>query len=166
MSKQRALYEVMVGYVELGRTRWIGSWLGIADSEKAAKEEAKAHVWSEERDAAGQKIDYGVVVKPRYVVAQSWGHRFVEQTESTTRWVYDRAEGDVVGEVQVGREWRAFTDAQKKDVLESIHDNNADIQPGDFELEETEQLPLWATPAQPGALVDHLVRTRCAGARP
>jgi hypothetical protein len=91
---------------------------------------------------------------PRYVVADHWGHIFDDRSgEVMTRFAYDRAEGRMV-HVQYQRDhaWHDGDAATVADVEDSLKNANPDaiVNPQDWDLEATDELPDWAPePASP-----------------
>lgn len=147
---QQKLYEVQVGYHDddAHKDCWLGAWTGHAASDEDARAKAHESEWDARLDASSLSAVYTTRVKPRYVIADHWGHIFVGKQESTTRWAYDRFEDRLVNaEIQTAGRWSALTESAMKDLLESIHDNDADGTPTDFDLEETDTLPQWAQSA-------------------
>lgn len=143
----KKLYEVQVGYHddEAGKDRWLGVWTGIASSDKEARALAHESEWDARLDSASLSAVYTTRMKPRFVVAEHWGHIFVGEQESATRWVYDRLEERLAGaEIQTAGRWSNLDAAATADLLESIRDNDAEGSPADFGLEETDVLPQWA----------------------
>lgn len=144
---QQKLYEVMVGYHDehAQKDRWIAVWTGHATTDEEAQTRAHEAEWEERH---GNAPVYNTRVKPRYVIAENWGHIFVGSLENVTRWAYDRFEDRLVNaEIQTAGRWSALTESAMKDLLESIHDNDADGSPTDFDLEEADALPEWAQSA-------------------
>lgn len=142
----RALYEVQVGYDQPRiNTQWLGNWTGVADSEVDAQNKALDELWEPRLDGAGLSPVYATRVKPRFVVAEHWGHIFVGELENITRWAYDRVGGELVmADVKSNGKWCALTKSAMDDLTESILDNDADGTPEDHELEELDVLPAWA----------------------
>ena len=153
MSDANRYFEIIVGYEEprphgATKTRTLGNWRGAAASEAVACEQARDAVWQSRLDAEGLSPTYLTRVMPRYVVAEGWGHIFIGATESTTRWAYDRIDEKLVSaDVRSNSKWVALTASEATDLLESIHDNDAGDAPENFDLQEVDALPEWASPA-------------------
>ena len=148
----RVLYEVQVGYKDdSGKDRWLGHWRGVAGSEASACGTARDHVWESRLDAEGRSPVYATRVMPRYVIAEGWGHIFSGTSETMTRWAYDRVEEKLAAAEfkggPGGSKWVAMNGADRADLTESIQDNDADSNPGDFGLAESDDVPQWAVPA-------------------
>ncbi len=108
--------------------------------------------------------------EPRYVVAENWTHIFSpEFGEELTCWVYDRESSRVVdakiavrgvaevrGDGTVGLKggWRDAGDAERAEIEESVTIANSSCleDPEEWDLEQTDELPEWATVASSPAL--------------
>ena len=80
----------------------------------------------------------------RYIYSSSWGHIFTGKREEITRWVFDRIKNNlIIAQVLQSSNWIDLDKYHKKDILESIFDNEAIDKPDAFGLEECETFPEW-----------------------
>jgi hypothetical protein len=85
----------------------------------------------------------------RYLIADGWTHIFTEDgrdRERPTRFVFDRESRSLpVLDIQRENKWRAGTEVEKADLLDSLVDANAEAldAPADWDLVESDSIPAW-----------------------
>ncbi len=87
----------------------------------------------------------------RYLVASSWGHIFDDvEGERMTDWVLDRESNKLVAATYMF-EHKVYDASPEMlaDLEDSVVNANSECleSPGDWDLEETDDLPDWAQPA-------------------
>lgn len=98
---------------------------------------------------------------PRYIIAHcdrdlgaGWGHIFTEddrEVERDTRFVYDRDTEKLVHlDILRGNKWREASRAEIADLEDSLKNANEDAldNPGNWDLDEADELPQWAEGAE------------------
>lgn len=91
-----------------------------------------------------KKDDCNEASQAGYLVSPGWGHIFVGQHEETTRWIYDCTKKTLVcAQVLSGNHWVNLDKVPMADLLESIHDNEANENPDDFDLIHFDSQPSW-----------------------
>lgn len=79
-----------------------------------------------------------------YLASPGWGHIFVGKREEITRWIYDCEKKELVAaQVLNANAWVDLDRASMADLLESIHDNDANEKPDEFDLVAFDSLPSW-----------------------
>lgn len=79
-----------------------------------------------------------------YLASPGWGHIFVGKREEITRWIYDCEKKELVAaQVLNANAWVDLDRASMADLLESIHDNDANEKPDEFDLVVFNSLPSW-----------------------
>ena len=79
-----------------------------------------------------------------YLASLAWGHIFIGHREETTRWIYDCAKQVLVNaQILNGNDWVNIDGAPMADLLQDIHDNDANENPAEFGLIHFDSLPSW-----------------------
>lgn len=161
-------FEVEVSYYGEGVKRHLDVWRGLARDHEHAEGLAHDANWEERLTAASCTPVYSTQMTCRFLVSEGWGHFFVGNTESTTRWVLDRlteklAYAEVAGTGPKSSTWYPLSAAKKDDLRESLVQANDILRDlGNFEVEELDRLPEWAAQALEDQADVKLTRQRLA----
>ncbi|KWU19049.1 hypothetical protein [Burkholderia cenocepacia] len=80
----------------------------------------------------------------RYLVCDGWAHCFVGSKESVLRFVIDLSTRQFVRcDALVRSKWEACDPSEKKDVMESLHDNDVFETVEDWAMTLTDAVPEW-----------------------
>ena len=146
-------FAVEVSHHSEGVRHRLGVWRGLAREHAHAEVLARDAIWDERLSAASCTPVYSTQQMCRFLVSDGWGHFFVGNTESMTRWVLDRlteklAYAEVAGTGLKSSTWYSLSTANKDDLLKSLLQANDILRDfGNFEVEELDQLPEWAAQA-------------------
>lgn len=105
------------------------------------------------KDHKGQYLPEGA--KPKYLVAEHWGHCFVGSKESTVRWVLEIGIGVICGQVLHGSRWEDMHRSEIADMQEEIDDNSiVENWTSEHEgsIEMVSELPAWASGNDPAEI--------------
>jgi hypothetical protein len=151
MQAQAAhFFEVEVSYYGDGLKCHVDVWRGLARDHAHAEGLARDAVWDERLTAASCTPVFSTQQMCRFLVSEGWGHFFVGNAESMTRWVLDRlteklAYAEVAGIGLKSSTWCPLSAANKDDLRESLVEANDILRDfGNFDVEELDTLPQWA----------------------
>lgn len=143
-------FEVEVLFTDGRARRTLDTWRGLARDTQHAQDQAFEAVWDPRLTSGGSSPAFSTQQFERYLVSEGWGHIFVGNHESATRWVLDRAtEKLVAADVYqaLGSSWAPLSAEHVKDLLDSlIHANDILRDFQDFDVEASNGIPRWAKP--------------------
>jgi hypothetical protein len=145
------LYDVTINALNgQDEATFIGRKKVLADSQSAAQTIVLQDVWDDQLNSASFRPGYDTAQIPRYV-HRGWSHIFSNSnTDQDLRLVFDRATDRIVAmELIKSRGTETAGSMAIADVQDSLLNANAEAldHPEDWGLEESDQLPDWATPA-------------------